>query len=176
MTFRYRSFSYRPHTRPSPLQKRKNSIQSSPLERGKHLTQISHYQQENSTSNLPSREGQGVCDAQVQFPEIKSIHPKPTDTSSLHQVSRNGFPQHLYPCRASHRNTPLNPLSRGEASHSNLSLSNKNQHPNLPSREGSGVCDVRAQLPKPKATTQSQEIPPRQTAVKTPHPNPRFSP
>ena len=32
--------------------------------------------------NLPSREGPGVCDARAKLPQIKSNHPKPTDTSS----------------------------------------------------------------------------------------------
>ena len=55
-----------------------------------------------------------MCDVRAWLPEIKNNHPKPTDTSSQQQASRNGLSQHLIPCLASHRNTPLDPLSRGE--------------------------------------------------------------
>ena len=63
----------------------------------------------------------------------------------------------LCPARAPLRHTPLNPLSRGETYHSIPTLSRRKLHPNLPSREGTGVCDIRAQPPKIKASTQSSK-------------------
>ena len=86
--------------------------------------------------------------------------------------TKPNFSKHLIPCRASHRNTPLHPLSRGEISHSKLSLPTRKQHLNLPSREGSGVCDARAQTPKIKNShqnptdTTSQHQTPRQTLLR----------
>ena len=77
-----------------------------PSQEGKPTTpQTNHYQQKPSTQNLPSREGSGVCDVCTQPPKIKSNHPMPRNTTS----------QYLFPNRAPLRNTPLNPLSRGEA-------------------------------------------------------------
>ena len=65
--------------------------------------------------------------------------------------------------RTSHRNTPLYPLPRGETYTLNYSLSNRKQHPSLPSREGLGVCHACAKLLKSKTATQSRQ--------KTPQPN-----
>ena len=49
-----------------------------PLSRGESkITQITHYQEESSIQNLPSREGRGVCHVRAQLPQIKCYHTKP---------------------------------------------------------------------------------------------------
>ena len=66
--------------------------------------------------NLPSREGPGVCDARAQPPKNQ----KQSLTFDRYLLaplnSTNLAAEYLTPTRASHRNTPLNPLSRGETS------------------------------------------------------------
>ena len=91
-----------------------------------------------------------MCDARARLPKIKNIHPKPTDTSSQQQASRNGLSQHLIPCRASHRNTPLNPLSRGENITLKPLITKQKAVFKSPLLRGAGVCDVCAQLPEIK--------------------------
>ena len=133
-----------------------------PLSRGEYHHTTNHsLPKRNKHPNLPSREGLGVCDARAQLPNSKRS--MKLNRKYLLQLYRES----LIPTRTPHRNTPLYPLSRGEYHHTtNHSLPKRNKHPNLPSREGPGVCDVCAQLPKSKTTTRNQEIPPLQTAAK----------
>ena len=94
-----------------------------PSQEGKHHTQSTHYQQETSISNLPSREGPGVCDIRAQLPKIKSNHPKPRNTSSPNSSKINSSqPAHL---TITH---PFNPLSRGESPRHKSLITNK-KHP-----------------------------------------------
>ena len=72
---------------------------------------------ENAASQIsPLERGQGcVTPKHCHSNQKRSL--KPTDNTSQHQVSRNCIPQPLNLCRDRHRNTPLNPLSRGEYIH-----------------------------------------------------------
>ena len=88
----------------------------------------------------PLLRGAGVCDVCAQLPEIKNIHLKPTDTSSQQQAFRNCISQHLIPCRASHHNTPLSPLSRGEnITLKPLIIKQKTAYQTSPLERGGGV-------------------------------------
>ena len=62
----------------------------------------------------------------------------------------------LHPHRVPHRNTPLNPLSRGESPRHKPLIIKKNAAPEPPRpKEGQGVCHAQAQPPTPKAITRS---------------------
>ena len=124
-----------------PVQKSDDSIKVSskllsPKYSGRHKTTIPELW-EISSPSPPFRtktEARRPCPSTAT--ENQSCHPKPTDNTLQYQASRNCIPQPLDPCRDPHRNTPLNPLSRGETSHSTHSLPTKKQLQNLPSREG----------------------------------------
>lgn len=72
----------------------------------------------------------------------KHSHLKPKQTPETNKPHLKKQ-QQKHPNRAPHRNTPLTPLSKN-------SLSNRKQHPKLPSREGPGMCHVQAQPPQTK--------------------------
>ena len=55
------------------------------------------------------KEGSGVCDPRAKPPQTQNGHPKP----KKHHLAKQRQ-KHFSPHRTSHRNTPLNPLSRGE--------------------------------------------------------------
>ena len=65
---------------------------------------------------------------------VTHVHSHPTQKQPP-KANRHLLKKQLKPIRASLHNTPLNPLSRGESSHSNHSFPTKKHHPNLPSRE-----------------------------------------
>ena len=117
-----------------------------PLSRGESkITQITHYQEESTIQKLPSREGQGVCNIRAQLPQIKCCHPKPTNaTSSNSRKTISSQPAHL---TITH---PSIPSQEGKPYTQPIHYQQKKHHPNLPSREGQGVCHVRAQLPQIK--------------------------
>ena len=99
-----------------------------------------------------SRGAEGVSRPSIAS-KTKSCHPKPKKYLLDKQQQK-----HLHPHRTSHHNTPLkSTLKRGNTTpHPHYQI--EKPHPNLPSREGPRVCHVRAQLPTPKATTQSRQI------------------
>ena len=84
---------------------------SIPSQEGKPATQSPHFQDESCTPISPLERGPGVCHARALPPENQSGHPKPKKHDPTKQQQN-----HLTPTRASHHNTPLNPLSRGETS------------------------------------------------------------
>ena len=141
-------FSCNTSTHPAPL---------NPLSRGETSTpQITHYQKETSISKLPSREGQGVCHACAQPPQTKNIYPKPRNTTSPN--SSKNISSHAAHLIVTHPSIPSqegNP-TRHQTSH----YQQENSIPNLPSREGPGVCDVCAQPQK----IQSSHPKPRKTS------------
>ena len=93
-----------PMPRPSP-----SRTPQSPLKRGNlHATNHS-LPTRKQRPNLPSREGSGVCDPRAKPPQTQNGHPKP----KKHHLAKQRQ-KHFSPHRTSHRNTPLNPLSRGE--------------------------------------------------------------
>ena len=148
-TKRLETVSRNPSTHAATLTVTHPSIPS--LE-GKHPQSNHSLSTRKQRPNLPSREGPGVCDVRAQLPKIKAVTRSLTDNTLQYQASRNCIPQPLDPCRDPHRNTPLNPLSRGETSTPQTTHYQKETSiSNLPSREGQGVCDVRAQLPKIKS-------------------------
>ena len=138
------------------------------LSRGEsYIPQTTHYQQEHSIPNLPSREGPGVCHARAEPPKIKSSHRNSTDTSAPNSSKNTSSQTALL--TITH---PSIPSQEGNNTrHKSLITNKKNSIPNLPSREGTGVCHAQAQPPKSKITTQSQETPPQ----KTPQTKPRIS-
>ena len=74
----------------------------------------------------PLSRGAGVCDACALLPKTKAVTQNLTDNTSPKQQQK-----HLIPNLAPYRNTPLNPLSRGETS-THPSLTNRKQHLKAP--------------------------------------------
>ena len=131
-----------------------------------------YIKQKPASQNSPLERGRGCVTPRHSFLNPKAVTEADRYCLATPNTSINGFSKHLIPCRASHRNTPLHPLSRGEISHSKLSLPTRKQHLNLPYREGSGVCDARAQTPENQSNhqsptdTTSQHQTPRQTLLR----------
>ena len=119
--------------------------------------QNTNYQTESSIQNSPLERGWGCVTSAHSLPNQK--HPPEANKPHLKKQ------QQKHPNRAPHRNTPLTPQS-------NNSLSNRKQHPKLPSREGPGVCHAQALPPKTKTNTRNQQTAPQKTAAKTSQPRP----
>ena len=81
-----------------------------PLSRGETTPQSTYSQQETSTRTSPLERGWGCVTSVHSHKKIKNIHPKPKKYHPSKQQQN-----HLIPCRTSHHNTPLDPLSRGES-------------------------------------------------------------
>ena len=127
-----------------------NTSLSSPLEREKTLHSNYSFSNKKVTFPIsPLKRGRGCVTSAHCLPNQKQPHKADKKLLNL--------------TRTSHRNTPLYPLPRGETYTLNYSLSNRKQHPSLPSREGLGVCHACAKLLKSKTATQSRQ--------KTPQPN-----
>ena len=126
-----------------PVQKSDDSIKVSskllsPKYSGRHKTTIPELW-EISSPSPPFRtktEARRPCPSTAT--ENQSCHPKPTDNTLQHQASRNCIPQPICLCRNFHRNTPLNPLSRGETSPIKPLIINKKAAPEPPLSRGAG--------------------------------------
>ena len=101
--------------------------------------------------NLPSGEGQGVCDVRSQPPKPKAVTQNLTDNTSPKQQQK-----HFTPTPAPHRHTPLNPLSRGESTLYNCLITKKETASQLsPLERGRGCVTSAHSLLNPKAVTQN---------------------
>ena len=94
-----------------------------------------------------------MCDPRAKPPQTQNGHPKP----KKHHLAKQRQ-KHFNPHRAPHRNTPLNPLSRGETSTPQTTHYQKETSiSNLPSQEGQGgVTSVHSFL-KPKRSPEAKK-------------------
>ena len=97
-----------------------------PLSRGEtnHSPSLTNRKQH---FKAPLSRGAGVCDVCALLPKTKAVTQNLTDNTYPKQQQKL-----LIPCCASHHNTPLNPLSRGETNHSNLHYQTENSISKLP--------------------------------------------
>ena len=115
-----------------------------PSQEGKQTQQSTNYQQESSIQISPLERGWGCVTS--EHSHLKPKQPlKPTDTAYPNSSKNtSSYPASL---TVTH---PFIPSLEGKQTLSNISFPTRKQHPNLPSREGLGVCNVRAQPPKTK--------------------------
>ena len=130
-------------THPAPLTITHPSI---PSQEGKHTHSNHSLPTRKQRQNLPYREGQGVCHVRAQPPQTQSNYPKPRNTTSPN--SSKNISTHAAPLTVTHPTIPS--LEGNPTRHQTSHYQQENSIPNLPSREGQGVCDVRAQPPKNK--------------------------
>ena len=97
--------------------------------------QNTNYQTEPSISNLPSREGQGVCHVRAQPPKTK------TNTRNQQTAPQKNTSSQTSPLTVTH---PFIPSQEGKQTQQSTNYQTESSISNLPSREGSGVCDARA--------------------------------
>ena len=105
------------------------------IEKKMIVCRIPIIKQNPASQNSPLERGRGCVTSAHSLPNQKQT----PETNKPHLKKQ----QQKHPNRAPHRNTPLHPQS-------NNSLSNRKQHPKLPSREGPGVCHAQAQPPQTK--------------------------
>ena len=122
-----------------------------PSQEGKHPHHKPLITNKKAASQIsPLERGRGCVTPEHSHLKPKAVTQSPRNTSSSN--SSKNTSTHTAHLTITH---PSIPSQEGKHTHSNHSLPTRKQRQNLPYREGPGVCDVQAQLPKIKTTTRS---------------------
>ena len=131
---------------------------------GKPHTQPIHYQQENSTKISPLERGRGCVTPKHSHRKTKAT--TQSQETRPHQTVAKSISSQPAPLSVTHPSIPS--LGRGNLTLNPLIIKNKAASKTSPLERGQGCVTPEHSLLKSKATTQSRQIPPRNTKTNFP--------